>query len=337
MRVQILHVADCPNVAPLEARIAEVVGGRGDVEVTLREIGDVEEAAAAGMIGSPTLLVDGVDPFAVVGQAPSLSCRLYRDSTGRAAGTPSRDDLRRALDLTMEDECGADCCSASPTGGPSPDPPLEALRSTRARAALLDPATRTVQQAILRAFAATGHPPTPAEVEAEVTVTSLGRPVAEVLAELHDRDVIRLGHGGEIRVAYPFSAAPTRHQVRLVDGTDVFAMCAVDALGIPAMLDTDAVITSTDPAGDAEVTVKVVDGRATWTPHEAVVFVGVRVGGGPSADCCCDYLNFFADRATAQAWAAAHPAVPGEILDVSEAERIGADIFGSLLGPRKAN
>ena len=29
------------------------------------------------MTGSPTLLVDGADPFARPGQPPSISCRLY--------------------------------------------------------------------------------------------------------------------------------------------------------------------------------------------------------------------------------------------------------------------
>src|SRR5262249_15913262 len=63
-----------------------------------REIADEREAAQAGMHGSPTLLIDGVDPFAAPGQPPSLSCRLYRDATGRAEGAPSVEGLRRALE-----------------------------------------------------------------------------------------------------------------------------------------------------------------------------------------------------------------------------------------------
>lgn len=50
------------------------------------------------MTGSPTLLIDGTDPFAVPGQAPGLSCRLYRDETGRLVRAPSVEDLRRALE-----------------------------------------------------------------------------------------------------------------------------------------------------------------------------------------------------------------------------------------------
>jgi hypothetical protein len=41
-----------------------------------------------------------VDPFATPGLAPGLSCRLYRDAAGRAAGAPTVEALRRALEQT---------------------------------------------------------------------------------------------------------------------------------------------------------------------------------------------------------------------------------------------
>jgi hypothetical protein len=69
VRLQILHVPDCPNVAVLAARLDEVLAGRVDVEVEQRVVADQDEAGAAGMTGSPTLLVDGTDPFAVPDRA----------------------------------------------------------------------------------------------------------------------------------------------------------------------------------------------------------------------------------------------------------------------------
>jgi hypothetical protein len=99
MKLQILHVPDCPNLAPLEAGLGEALLGRQDVEITRREVSTVEEAVATGMAGSPTLLVDGIDPFATAGRAPSLSCRLYRDTTGRVEGAPSAAALRDVLGL----------------------------------------------------------------------------------------------------------------------------------------------------------------------------------------------------------------------------------------------
>ena len=97
MELTVLAVPDCPNVSVLAERLAAALAGHPDVVVRRREIASEQEAAQAGMHGSPTLLVDGVDPFAAPGQAPSLSCRLYRDATGRTEGAPSVEALRRVL------------------------------------------------------------------------------------------------------------------------------------------------------------------------------------------------------------------------------------------------
>ena len=98
MELTLLAVPDCPNVAALAERLAVALAGHPDAVVHRREIATEMEAAQAGMHGSPTLLVDGVDPFAAAGQAPSLSCRLYRDASGRTEGAPSVETLRRVLD-----------------------------------------------------------------------------------------------------------------------------------------------------------------------------------------------------------------------------------------------
>ena len=45
--------------------------------------------------------------------------------------------------------------------------------------------------------------------------------------------------GREITGGVPFAPEPTAHQVRVVDGPTVSANCAIDALGISAMLDRD--------------------------------------------------------------------------------------------------
>jgi len=98
MELTLMTVPACPNAAAFEQRLAAALVGHLDAIVHRREIADEHEAAQAGMHGSPTLLIDGVDPFAAPGQLPSLSCRLYRDATGRAEGAPSVEALRRALE-----------------------------------------------------------------------------------------------------------------------------------------------------------------------------------------------------------------------------------------------
>jgi len=74
-----------------------LTGYPGVVVVHRVEVSDEAAAVRAGMHGSPTLLVNGTDPFARPGDAPSLSCRIYRDAAGRPAPVPSLEELREAL------------------------------------------------------------------------------------------------------------------------------------------------------------------------------------------------------------------------------------------------
>lgn len=98
MELTLLTIPDCPNAAEFEKRLAVALAGRPDAVVRRRKITSDWEAAQAGMHGSPTLLINGVDPFTVPEQAPGLACRLYRDDSGRPAGAPTVQALRQALD-----------------------------------------------------------------------------------------------------------------------------------------------------------------------------------------------------------------------------------------------
>lgn len=52
------------------------------------EVRSEDEAIRLGLRGSPTVLVDGRDPFASDGVGASLSCRLYDNGDG-LDGSPS--------------------------------------------------------------------------------------------------------------------------------------------------------------------------------------------------------------------------------------------------------
>lgn len=309
VELEVLHVPGCPNLAPLLDRLARVT----DLPVTTREVTTGTDATAAGMAGSPTLLINGHDPFGTgEDRERGLSCRIYLDERGRPVPIPSLDQLRAALAATPR--------------------PSQALSARRAAALPREPAQKRVHQAILRSFAATGHAPDTPTLAAltKGSATTVG----EVLAALHDLDAVRLAPDGQVVVAYPFSARPTRHRVRIgrhPDAVEVYAMCAVDALGISAMLGADTRIDSVDVTTGRAVSVTTAAGRTSWDPPGAVVFVGADAASGPSANRCCDYINFFTDRANASAWTLSHPHIPGQILSRGEAERLGARVFGQLL------
>jgi len=103
MELVVLTVPACPNASAFEERLAAALAAHPGAVVHRREIADEREAADAGMHGSPTLLVNGTDPFAAPGQPPSLSCRLYRDAEGRPGPAPPAEALRRALAAAGED------------------------------------------------------------------------------------------------------------------------------------------------------------------------------------------------------------------------------------------
>ncbi len=85
MELTLLTVQPAPARPRSKSGSRAVLAGRASVVVHRREICDEPAAAQAGMRGAPTLLTDGVDPSALPGRAPSLSCRLYRDVAGHLA------------------------------------------------------------------------------------------------------------------------------------------------------------------------------------------------------------------------------------------------------------
>lgn len=96
MDIEILYVSDCPHLDAATARLGEALRVTG-VDATIRRTAvDTDEGARAlGMRGSPTILIDGRDPFAATAD-PSLSCRLFRTGDGYDAA-PSTDQLVAAL------------------------------------------------------------------------------------------------------------------------------------------------------------------------------------------------------------------------------------------------
>lgn len=101
MHLTILAVPDCPNAPVMEQRLAAVLKDGAGVSVSREVISSEGEAARMGMHGSPTLLIDGADPFAEPGQPPTLSCRLYRDDDGRPSGAPSAGQLQQAIEQAL--------------------------------------------------------------------------------------------------------------------------------------------------------------------------------------------------------------------------------------------
>ena len=197
------------------------------------------------------------------------------------------------------------------------------------RAARLSQSQRRLYTWILRRFALLGRPSS-AETRAYARRVRLDDSAA--LETLAREDLVRLGGDGEIAVAYPFSGRPTAHRVRFPSRHEVYAMCAIDALGIAPMFDQTVEIVSRDPLSGEGVTFRVAPNlEAEWRPARAVVVTGAVCGNGDSCSACCPVLNFFASRGTAERWLAQHPEITGEAISIREATLAGRAVFGDVL------
>jgi len=96
--VMLQYFDGCPNWIQTEARLYEALAfvGLGHVRVQRLQVETVSDALRLGFTGSPTILIDGKDPFAVDGAQTGLACRLYLTPEGWR-GCPTIESLLTVL------------------------------------------------------------------------------------------------------------------------------------------------------------------------------------------------------------------------------------------------
>lgn len=72
--------------------------------VVERAVESEAEAQELGFIGSPTVLVDGLDAIDPGDRPAALTCRLYRRRDGSASPLPDTEELREALARATDEE-----------------------------------------------------------------------------------------------------------------------------------------------------------------------------------------------------------------------------------------
>ncbi|WP_460516959.1 thioredoxin family protein [Humibacter antri] len=98
MEITILHTDDCPNWRLVPGLLAQAAANAGvpEPEITIRLIASPADARATPFSGSPTILVNGVDPFPSSGPVGELACRIYQTPNG-LAGAPMVEQLAAVL------------------------------------------------------------------------------------------------------------------------------------------------------------------------------------------------------------------------------------------------
>lgn len=98
MDVTLLYFDGCPNWREAQTRLDEAarVAGRSDVVVTLIPVPTLEDAERVSFRGSPTILINGADPFADANAPVGLACRVFPTPSG-LRGAPTVEQLVAAL------------------------------------------------------------------------------------------------------------------------------------------------------------------------------------------------------------------------------------------------
>lgn len=162
--------------------------------------------------------------------------------------------------------------------------------------------------------------------------------IIHTLEELEKRDLLLRRRGTqEIASIYPFSLTPTEHQIFLENGKRLFAMCAVDSLGMPIMFNRTVKIVSQCETCKQEIIIEVKDDEITCVSHPDIMIWSPKRQMSPAAETCCPSVNFFCCREHLQEWTEENPDLIGKINEIEQAFpkiKQGWKLYGKTLGFR---
>ena len=96
MDITLLYFEDCPNWKVADERLTAIAAERDDITMTRHLVDTPAEAERTRFHGSPSIQVDGLDPFAEPGSGVGLTCRRYLTPDGYQ-GAPTLEQLRAVL------------------------------------------------------------------------------------------------------------------------------------------------------------------------------------------------------------------------------------------------
>lgn len=97
MEITLQYFDGCPNWKTTDAHLHTLIADHGlDASITYLLIDTPEAAVEHGFRGSPTVVLDGFDPFAEPDAPVGLSCRVYQTEQG-PAGSPTLSQLDAAI------------------------------------------------------------------------------------------------------------------------------------------------------------------------------------------------------------------------------------------------
>jgi len=186
-----------------------------------------------------------------------------------------------------------------------------------------------VRKFILSQTPTLGRIPSTVEISEEFSHFNKGK-LEEILNELDRFDAIHLDESKtNIIAAYPFSGSATSYKVsyKRKEYKSIFAMCAIDALGISFMFDSDVSIESLCFHCEQKIEIDVQDEEIiSLNPKETVVWCDMEYSKC-AATSLCRNINFFSSEEHFKKWQKGKVKSRGHLLRLDEAFYLGKLFF----------
>ncbi len=192
---------------------------------------------------------------------------------------------------------------------------------------------KQVHREIIREFPIRGRALTIDEL-AEILKHLSVADIRQALNDLEKEDAIFRDHkDGEIVAVYPYSPSKTKHRVTFDDGTKVWAMCAIDALGIHFMTKQDITIDSVSQQSGYAIRIRLEKGKVSQVePSEIAVWnITKRKGERHDAITSCPGTNFIIHGETPGQCEQSNDMNNGELISLSDAIKKSIRFFGNLM------
>jgi alkylmercury lyase len=144
--------------------------------------------------------------------------------------------------------------------------------------------------------------------------------ILRILNELEKKDILlRKGGTQEIVSIYPFSLKPTEHQILLENGKRLFAMCAVDVLGMPIMFNKSIKVISQCEKCKETITIEIKNEEIVWVSHPDIMIWSPWHQIAPAAETSCPSVDFFCCKKHLEEWTKENPDLNGKISEIKQA------------------
>jgi len=191
----------------------------------------------------------------------------------------------------------------------------------------LDKSSAAIYLAVVNGFFEQGRAPLLSELEGS------NSDAGQIVADLGKQDLLTLDNQGEVKGCYPFTMEQRVHRI-LLNGHEVHAMCALDALAPSAMFECASEVLSECAVTAAPVRIKLNNQVVINSDEVSELHFGLNWQAASSccscADSLCTEMLFLLDTPIAQSWLD-EDAENREIFTLSEAIEFSAGFFKPMM------